>query len=186
MRDVDGTRADVHRARVIRQETLPLQAADSSQRFTKEIVMGILCAQYAVEVQFENYVDGNTINHEALEVAFRTALQDALDKLQYIDGGVPGYRMVNPLIMPMSVTSVKYETDYPHPDSLPDDLRDYTEQNWAALLRSVDELTLSELTDVAYVADRIEVHAQDLDPPLEDGAVRSMAELVVAFVKSTC
>lgn len=69
--------------------------------------MSILCAQYNVEVMFDNYVEGSTINHEALELVFRKALQDVIDKMQFMPDGTR-----HPLIMPMVVTSVTFETDY--------------------------------------------------------------------------
>lgn len=146
--------------------------------------MSILCAQYAVEVQFENYVDGNTINHDALEQAFRTALQDALDRLQYIEGGAPGYRMINPLIMPMTVTSVKYETDYPHPDSLPDSLVDYEARHWHQHLVRIDELRLSELTDREYVRERIVIALGAEEAlELEENHLMSIVDEVVQLAK---
>ncbi len=147
--------------------------------------MKTLCAQYAVELQFEDYVDGSVINHDALENTMRIAIQEALDKLQYLQGEGQGGRR-NPLIMPMSVTLVKYETEYPHPDSLPTDMQTATPEQWVAFLRKVDELTLSEITDRAYVADRLEVHVESLDLRLTTEQINDLSTKIVKHVRSTC
>lgn len=141
--------------------------------------MATLCAQYHVEITFDDYIDGSPIDHTVLENEMRTALQNRLDELMST-----GARR-NPLVPTMYVTGVSFETDYPHPDSLPADMRDYEPAHWVAFLRKMDQLGVAELTDVQYVNDRIIVHTEDLKPVLSVDATFEMAKRVAAHVKET-
>jgi hypothetical protein len=139
-----------------------------------------LCAQYNVEITFDDYIDGSPIDHAVLENELRTAMQTRLDELMST-----GARR-NPLVPTMYVTNVAFETDYPHPDSIPDDVGEWTAQHWITHLKKVEDLSLSELTDRQYVQERIEINTNNLGRPFEPEAVASLAAQVVAITRGSC
>lgn len=142
--------------------------------------MATLCAQYNLELTFDDYVEGSPIDHTVLENEIRTAIQNRLDELM-----LTGTRR-NPLVPTMYVTNVAFETDYPHPDSQPSDVLDFETKHWIAHLKKVDGLSLSQLTDQAYVTERISITLRNEGAVLDADEICTIGRDVVAHVKATC
>jgi hypothetical protein len=151
MRDVDNRTADLHSAGGIRQETLDTTQPTGISSFL-EHPMNKVCAQFTIEVTFDT-PDVNRVHHGAIERVIKEALDDRFAQLmRYGHGG----GSLNPLVTPMDVTLVKYETTYPHPDNLPYDMTKWTAKSWTRYFRETEAFSNQELMDRVYVAQRIQ------------------------------